>query len=302
MAEIAFPIGGKEDGTVAGQCTAESCPAGGLLSCGFSSRRHGYVNCSSYHPHIRSGYQPTYWWLNLARAEHPLQTTAPEALSPDFFSSDYADFCKAVQAKYPTLLGTTAWGCYWEWVWTNMGASRYMHNPEMWGMLQFAGTPSRELSTPLQSDPELCHPIDFPARYVAAQLYRAQLRHMLAHKNYATTVDALLDPQLCSPETSCDAGAIKMAQETPARFALHLQVEETSKRCVNYIDNGGVPPPPPPAVPAGMSTGGPCFAVTVVLNGTSAEGLSFALAATVTEDRFTTVQQLSALPEQRICL
>ena len=34
-----------------------------------------------------------------------------------------------VQAQYPTLLGTNAWGCYWEWVWVNMGASRHMHNP-----------------------------------------------------------------------------------------------------------------------------------------------------------------------------
>ena len=27
--------------------------------------------------------------------------------------------------------------CYWEWVWQNMQATRYMHNPEMWGLLEF---------------------------------------------------------------------------------------------------------------------------------------------------------------------
>ena len=34
--------------------------------------------------------------------------------------------------------------------------------------------------------------VDFPARHIAAQLYRAQLRHMIAHRSYTTEVEALL--------------------------------------------------------------------------------------------------------------
>ena len=48
---------------------------------------------------------------------------------------------------------------------------------------------------------------------------------------------------------------------------------------------------------------GPCFAVTVVLNETTASGHAFALAATIMEDRYTTVTPLSATkPGVKLCL
>ena len=51
------------------------------------------------------------------------------------------------------------------------------------------------------------------------------------------------------------------------------------------------------------ASAGPCFAVTVVLNGTAASGHAFALAATITEDRYTTVTPLSATePGVQLCL
>ena len=40
---------------------------------------------------------------------------------------------------FPTMLGTnTFYGCYWEWVWQNLGTNNYMHRPTTWGILQFA--------------------------------------------------------------------------------------------------------------------------------------------------------------------
>ena len=50
--------------------------------------------------------------------------------------------CAEVRARWPTLLGTDPWDCYWEWALANVGANTYMHRPLYWATLQFAEAPA----------------------------------------------------------------------------------------------------------------------------------------------------------------
>ena len=110
VAEVAFPLAGRQDDS----------GVGGLLSCGYDGPRHGFLDCSQYHPSKGSASKPVYWWVDFARAEHPLETLGKNALSVDFMTPSYAEMCARVQKKWPSLLGTTAWSCYWEFVWVSL--------------------------------------------------------------------------------------------------------------------------------------------------------------------------------------
>ena len=48
-----------------------------------------------------------------------------------------AAMCSKLQEKWPSLLGAGPAGCSWEWTWQQQGATRFMHNPEYFGLLQF---------------------------------------------------------------------------------------------------------------------------------------------------------------------
>ena len=60
-----------------------------------------------------------WWWIDFARAEHPLLMVP--GINRDFTSPDYDNMCQEVQRQWPTLLGSDAWSCYFEWVWQQIG-------------------------------------------------------------------------------------------------------------------------------------------------------------------------------------
>ena len=70
--------------------------------------------------------------------------------------------CARLQAKWPSLLGDGAGGCSWEWVWQQLGATRFMHNPEYWGLLQFEGGAPGSAA--------LCRNVEWPVRHALTQV------------------------------------------------------------------------------------------------------------------------------------
>lgn len=90
-----------------------------------------------------------------------------------------------MKAQLPTLLGVDPWSCYWSWTWQHMGATKYLHYPEMWGQLEFVShgehpahplelnsstlsaadrTSRRRGRRSHQSPPARCLNIEFPGR------------------------------------------------------------------------------------------------------------------------------------------
>eukprot|EP01059_Diplonema_ambulator_P025260 TRINITY_DN42289_c0_g1_i1.p1 TRINITY_DN42289_c0_g1~~TRINITY_DN42289_c0_g1_i1.p1 ORF type:complete len:462 (+),score=147.26 TRINITY_DN42289_c0_g1_i1:40-1425(+) len=249
-AEIAFPI-------------AQGTGHGGLLD---ADPQHDY---STFDPNRRN---LTYWWVNFARAEHPLVTISADPLGIDFFDQDYDAMCAEVQKQYPSLLGTDAWGCYWEFVWNNLGNTQYMHNPEMWGVVQFSST-----------NAPVCRTTDWPGRYLALQLYRAQVAYYQQHQQYSNDVALLSSMQYCNKSTNCNATDAQAALTTYSNvFKIYVTVDSSSTTCVDYINH--------------KATGAPCFNVTVT---TQDPGGAFVKTTSVAADRYTRTSTQSG---QEACL
>jgi len=210
-----------------------------------------------------------FWSANFARAEHPLPRDGPAGLSLDFSSPEYAAFCADVQRRHPTLLGTDQWSCYWEWVWQNMAATRYMHNPDLWGVLRFA---ERSAAAP-------CRDPDFPIRHVLFNAQRAMISHYLARATYPTSLEELVacGPVCCNATTSFDPAALAVALATPSVF--NVTVDDLPGSCVDYARF--------------TTTGAPCFAVVVDFRNPRT---GHAATGSTREDRFTVVDASAATP------
>eukprot|EP01063_Lacrimia_lanifica_P020431 TRINITY_DN27743_c0_g1_i1.p1 TRINITY_DN27743_c0_g1~~TRINITY_DN27743_c0_g1_i1.p1 ORF type:complete len:476 (+),score=147.36 TRINITY_DN27743_c0_g1_i1:39-1466(+) len=222
-AEIAFPI-------------AEAGGHGGLLSTdGGKDPKWDYTK---HDPNKGA----RFWWVDFARAEHPLRTIGAAPLEIDFTTKEYSAFCAEVKARHPSLLGTDQWSCYWEFTWQHLGHTMYMHNPEMWGVVQFADS-SRAVE---------CKTPTWPARYIAFQLHRAQIRHFLVYKSYATAPANLTRDDVCRPEYDCDPAALERALSVQYKHIYDISLtfdDPRSTACPNYA--------------AWTPTGAPCFTVTV---------------------------------------
>eukprot|EP01051_Picozoa_sp_SAG22_P007863 SAG22_NODE_570_length_9013_cov_4.251739_8_plen_517_part_00 len=188
--ELAFPIHASRPGAAQ--------PHGGLLDGSLS----GALDTASLDPN----HGARYWWANMARTQHPVQTVAPE---PNLIGAKYfetgahlppplagfgsfetvnklttpfvAAMCAKLQAKWPSLLGAEAGGCSWEWVYQQLGATRSMHNPELWAMLQFE-------SGPVGTAP-LCRNVEWPVRHALAQVYRAEREMMRLRGVYTSQLE-----------------------------------------------------------------------------------------------------------------
>ena len=83
-------------------------------------------------------------------------------------------------------------------VWQELGATRFMHNPELWGLLQF------EPAAP--GSATLCRNVEFPVRHALTQVYRAEREMMRLRGRYTEVLQDLLDPTWCDPPPpSCPA-------------------------------------------------------------------------------------------------
>lgn len=194
-----------------------------------------------------------YWLVDFSRAEHP------------FFTSNASNFgvlCPIIQQTQPTLLGDDRWSCYWEWAWQSTGGHQYMHNPDTWGFLQFAS----------DSDDVDCLNVEWPVRYVLAQLYQAEVAYAQETGVYTSDVTSLLDDGYCTIANGCNTTDMRTALSLVDIFTVNVAVDNQATSCVRYA-HGGL---------ARNWTGGPCFTATVdvVVSDGSVVG------GTIKEDRF----------------
>ena len=196
--EIAFPITGSQH-------------HGGLMDkdVGLSFPR------SKFHPAF---YDPTakkniplYWMIDFARAEHPRKytniksetsifcpfncsTIEAEKYNVSLLNPDGED-CKYLQKRFPTLLGNDpVYGCYFEWVYQNLGQNAYMHRPLEWAFLEFV---------PRKYDgAKLCKNVEFIGRHAIKLIHQAESLYFLKNnESYTNDFSTLL--QYCGTPVDC---------------------------------------------------------------------------------------------------
>ncbi|CAJ1427901.1 unnamed protein product, partial [Effrenium voratum] len=230
---------------------------GGLLSAG-----HG-----TYIENADPNAGAKFWSVDFSRAEHPFFTSN---------SSLFGQLCPSIQKTQPTLLGDDQWSCYWEWVWQDLGGHRYMHNPDTFGFLQFA---------PFGGE-ELCGNVRWPARYILAQVYQAQVAYAQRFGNYSSRVWPLLGREFCRLDNGCHARTLlQVATKYREIYNLKILVDNEAATCVRYATNS-----------IGSNyTGGPCFNASVDMRMPSWSGLHSRVHAQIREDRLLEVEVPCAL-------
>ena len=217
--------------------------------------------------------------VHFARAEHPIPLVSGAALSTDWSTPEYSRLCKELQAVQPTLLGVDQWSCYWEWVWQPMGATRYMHNPEMWGFVQF------ERGKPTVGAQACLNP-QWPVLLLLSQIYHGMVNYVItggeAEAGYPTDVATLLTGKYCTFANSCNSTVLEYALQTPSVFTISLAVKNQAKTCVDYV--------------AGKPVGGGCFLATVQFKNPST-GVVYG--GSVREDRFMETDQVAYPKEHK---
>merc|ERR1712203_20294 len=117
----------------------------------------------------------------------------------------------------------------------------YMHNPDNFGFLQF------------ESDPQQpkCGNVEWPARYVLAQIYQAEVAHVQQVGSYSSQLAALLHDSFCSVANACNVTDLHAVLTTYKDvFKVQIDVDNSATRCVKYGTNSNY-------------TGGPCFTASV---------------------------------------
>ncbi|CAJ1346989.1 unnamed protein product [Effrenium voratum] len=225
---------------------------GGLLSAG-----HG-----TYIENADPNAGAKFWSVDFSRAEHPFFTSN---------SSLFGQLCPSIQKTQPTLLGDDQWSCYWEWVWQDLGGHRYMHNPDTFGFLQFAPF----------GGVELCGNVRWPARYILAQVYQAQVAYAQRFGNYSSRVWPLLGREFCRLDNGCHARTLlQVATKYREIYNLKILVDNEAATCVRYATNS-----------IGSNyTGGPCFNASVDMRMPSWSGLHSRVHAQIREDRLLEVE------------
>jgi hypothetical protein len=262
--EIAFPI--ASDGAL----------HGGLLDTDSSLlRTTSFFNFSRFHPSsaergtgsVSGSVGPLYWAADFARTVHPRKfyqkdgsydwcpfnncsaAILKSAVNVSHGMPDAAD-CAALSKNDSTMLGADpAFGCYWEWVYQNLGPhNAYMHRPLSWMYLEFVKSASS--SSTVTGDSQICGNIEFPARHLLRAIHVAQAHYLTKSitKTYASNVSQLIDScTSCEPSDMTD---LKYAMATPSVFSINIVVTEnatmlnvtcTSRPC--YLATVSVTPP-----------------------------------------------------------
>jgi hypothetical protein len=266
-AEVAFPIS-----------AAASGPAhGGLTDTERSVAPGGVLDFSRFDPNRTppNSTRPRYWRANFARTQHPLARGLGAATTAQ---------CDAVQRRIPTLLGDMPWSCYWSWTWQQMGATRYLHYPDMWGVVEFQFAEGGGEAA--RGGAAWCRDLEWPGRHVATTLFWAQYAHFQRHGNYSASATALATPEYCSYDppreatSYCRLADLQRALSGPqaAVFSVGIELDVQADRCVIYPRRGA----------PGRASGGACF--TAVVNVTTPGPRPARYSARVQADRFTTVE------------
>jgi hypothetical protein len=218
------------------------------------------VLAASMSEHDPAASAQVYWLLNLARAVHPrrFNRTAPasghafcplgcdpslEHAQPELSPPSVAE-CSEVLAAYPTILGVQPYSCYWEYVYQSLGPDAYMHRPLRWAILQFAPPPAPQrfpFGSRAPPDGE-CRMVEWPGRYMAANILYAQDASKAISGRYLTSLAGLVSVCARGIETRrgrgreaserpptvprCDAAALRVGLvPSPYAFRLALTVQ-----------------------------------------------------------------------------
>jgi hypothetical protein len=300
--ELAFPLhrsaagtrpelshGGLLDGPTTAECAGSRATDGAC--------RGGELDMAAFDPNNGA----RYWWADFARTQHPVLTVGPtaELIGEEYFrlgeyyrrslsrvdraeqpsaaaSPHTALMCAEVQKKWPSLLGAGPEGCSWEWVWQQIGSTRFMHNPEYWGLLQFEAGPPGSAS--------LCGNVEWPVRHALTQVYRAERELMRLSGRYTTRLTELLDPRWCNTAThssSCELADLRLLLgELNSTFGLEVTVDAAATRCASADTEGGF-----------RYTGGACFEATSHYR---QPGTGYAIVGRIDQDRYTTMRHTGA--------
>eukprot|EP01063_Lacrimia_lanifica_P030080 TRINITY_DN4725_c0_g1_i1.p1 TRINITY_DN4725_c0_g1~~TRINITY_DN4725_c0_g1_i1.p1 ORF type:complete len:546 (+),score=181.64 TRINITY_DN4725_c0_g1_i1:55-1692(+) len=208
-----------------------------------------------------------YWWATFANALHApwwaaLNTTTTK--EPEYIKGLCAKVIgedKALNGGYSQFLvdaNNAAPTCYYEAASQHLAGHQYMHNPDVFGYLEF--------SAPGAAAKPACRNVLWPARFVLAQLYQAQVQHLtnVAKGNgaYAASVDKLLDPAVCTIDNACNATALAAAM-------VHMHVEITADE---HVTTGHCAQYAIGTRQIANWTGGPCFTARVSYTVTGKRG------------------------------
>merc|ERR1712107_412558 len=106
-----------------------------------------------------------------------------------------------------------------------------MGNPDTFGFLQFA---TKNEGTAASK----CGNLEWPVRYLLAQIYQAQIQYIIAVGQYATTLAELTkntsSKTYCTLENGCFLKDLLLIEEHASELVLRIDVQNDATSCVKY--------------------------------------------------------------------
>lgn len=280
--EIAFPI-------------AASQHYGGLMDKdGGLSFPKSKFHPAFYDPKAKK-IMPLYWMIDFARAEHPRKYTNVESKTSTFCpfnctaieAENYnasllnpnGEDCKYLQKRFPTLLGSDPeYGCYFEWVYQNLGKNAYMHRPLEWAFLEFV---PREYG-----DVKPCKNVEFIGRHAIKLIHQAESLYFGKNNGtYTNDFSKLL--QYC--ETPADCADMKVMASRKDVFPNGVRINVTKN--ISVLNPN--------------CTSRPCFQAAIYVSAPVKSGGSTDYIVTITSNLLVQIehaQRDSVQDNTRLCL
>merc|ERR1712039_347397 len=143
-----------------------------------------------------------------------------------------------------------------------------MGNPDNFGFLQFES----DLQKPK------CGNVEWPARYVLAQIYQAEVAYVQKVGSYSAQLTTLLRDSFCSVANACNITDLHAVLTTYRDvFKLQIDVDNSATHCVKYGASRNY-------------TGGPCFTASVRME---MPGMHVKVRGSIKENRYLEVTATS---------